>query len=889
MTAAAARKDYQNPELKEDLVKALEKRGGIIKGKSIEKIECPQCREKKGYSYVDNPFAIYCNRQDKCKAITRMEELEPDLFSNFVERYPSTKENPNASVEAYLSSRRLQLNQLNYQQQTWIEYEKKADGRWQEIWRCEAVAIRCDWTEDCWWLRLINPPKNIKDKNRWTGKDRGYQGQAWINRKQIDSSAELWLTEAIFDTVSLEQAGIQSACCFSCSHIPTEFLASLEKSQPIVIALDGDTAGEDGTHSLLQWLEENEFTNVTAAQPPRCLDWNDALRRGLLEEDKIAETLEKAKWRGRLLTSKNVAEYRETYEEQYHGNDGHYHGLLEFRGATYHCTTKSEGSGDNRQPVPLTELLLNARIERAFTRIKEERRFNAEHKDFIKITKAGSKQSRIIELAAGELVNGSKLKEALKAKANVLLLENLPKFINAIATKLERDKAPNVRQVERLGYDEQSKCYTFKNFLYDENGERHQVNAEGFFEKQGLVCETDEDLIEQFEAVDLKAVIKLIRQVYGNRGLMTLAFYVATLFKSEFLQRKGAFPYLSVSGLKGSGKTTLIDFCNHAFFQLWTGINASRSSTFKGLSRMLYHRHSLVIPYNESNGEVIGLDENQLLTGYHGGSLYVRAALSNDSSIINLPFNASLVFVQNIEPFSIGAVKERVISLRFQNAAEGAVTDESRAAMKELTALSTAQRAGIGHFILSNFKSIREQIFTDLDDTESGFATELESPRVAFTHAVLMSTCQALLQAARFETKEISEMKLAEEILNLAKTKDKQSGGENDVASTFMENFEQLRTKGVHDSKDNFHQLVLGEHYVMDEEFYWIRLGETERVMKEAGYPPLPKLSEKIKAADSLFVSEERKRRGWSEDKAQRSFMIRRIQLEEITSEPEVN
>jgi hypothetical protein len=75
----------------------------------------------------------------------------------------------------------------------------------------------------------------------------------------------------------------------------------------------------------------------------------------------------------------------------------------------------------------------------------------------------------------------------------------------------------------------------------------------------------------------------------------------------------------------------------------------------------------------------------------------------------------------------------------------------------------------------------------------------------------------------------------------------------------------------------------------MDEEFYWIRLGETERVMKEAGYPPLPKLSEKIKAADSLFVSEERKRRGWSEDKAQRSFMIRRIQLEEITSEPEVN
>jgi len=62
-----------------------------------------------------------------------------------------------------------------------------------------------------------------------------------------------------------------------------------------------------------------------------------------------------------------------------------------------------------------------------------------------------------------------------------------------------------------------------------------------------------------------------------------------------------------------------------------------------------------------------------------------------------------------------------------------------------------------------------------------------------------------------------------------------------------------------------------------------------ERVMKEAGYPPLSKLSEKIKAADSLFVAEERKRRGWSEDKAQRSLQLRRIRLEEITSEPEVN
>ena len=130
-------------------------------------------------------------------------------------------------------------------------------------------------------------------------------------------------------------------------------------------------------------------------------------------------------------------------------------------------------------------------------------------------------------------------------------------------------------------------------------------------------------------------------------------------------------------------------------------------------------------------------------------------------------------------------------------------------------------------------------------------------------------------------------MKIAEETLSLAKAKDQKSGGENDIANTFFENFEQLLNRGVEDSKGNVHKLIQGEHYLMDEEFYWIRLSEVERVMKEAGYPLLQKLGEKIKEADSMFVKDDRIR-GWQEDKAQRCIKIRRYCQEELVSQLEM-
>ena len=40
-------------------------------GKYIERLICPECGEQEAYAHRDNPFAIICNRQNSCGAITK--------------------------------------------------------------------------------------------------------------------------------------------------------------------------------------------------------------------------------------------------------------------------------------------------------------------------------------------------------------------------------------------------------------------------------------------------------------------------------------------------------------------------------------------------------------------------------------------------------------------------------------------------------------------------------------------------------------------------------------------------------------------------------------------------------------------------------------------------
>ena len=308
-------------------------------------------------------------------------------------------------------------------------------------------------------------------------------------------------------------------------------------------------------------------------------------------------------------------------------------------------------------------------------------------------------------------------------------------FTNNLSKKLEKQYAPTIRLVDRIGYDPISQSWIFGKFLYDKNGKRHQSNADGYFPKQAVRCRTEADFVADYSSnVNVQEMLQTMKNVYGNRGLLVTSYYTATLLKHRILQEEKAFPFLSIFGQKGSGKTTLVDFLNQCFFQNWQGIMASERSTAAALSRQFHRYSSLVIPFNESNGRFPRtFEEGRLLNAFHGGSLYDRAKYDNSNDIISLPFNAGLVFCQNHEPFSIGAVKERVINLQFLNAEEGGVTDGTREAMKRLIRYTPADRAALGHTIFSKIQELEKYLFENLPMMKEWLAKEgIESPTGVF-------------------------------------------------------------------------------------------------------------------------------------------------------------
>ncbi|MFZ9115358.1 MAG: toprim domain-containing protein, partial [bacterium] len=359
-------------------------------------------------------------------------------------------------------------------------------GTWKEQGKTiTTVAFQCPWT-DRRWHRLLDIPKGIEGKTRWDkGEGEGYQGQAWTNG-EIDPKKELWITEGIFEVLSLQQgADLQAAATFSASHIPSKFYESLDPSQKIIIALNSDRAGQKGTEKNIQTLQELGFKDVVAAQPPYGKDWNDLLVAGAFDEEKREQTIEKALWSGRLLRAESFKEYREIYEENYKGEDGHYHGLLEYRGQTWFCGTKTL-----KEELELTQTkVCDATVRRAFTQLVEEREYNAEHRYFLRINPVG-RTTRIIEASAAELVNGNQARIMLKQRADVLLLDSSTPIINALVTRLEREKSPVVWMVDRLGYDKKSDCWLFGRFLYTSQGNRVEANEFGYFDQQQVRSKT---------------------------------------------------------------------------------------------------------------------------------------------------------------------------------------------------------------------------------------------------------------------------------------------------------------------------------------------------------------------------------------------------------------
>lgn len=181
---------------------------------------CPSCGEKELWAYASAPWVLMCGRTNNCNHQIHVRDHYPDLFENWEKRFKPTDTNPNATADAYLSEGRgFPLSKLKglYSQ----EYYKNAElGVGSSTVR---FAINDDPNDIGWWQRIIDDQGVLQKTTfqyKWSS-----AGHAWIPPNQnLIESAEIWITEGIFDSIALWLSGITTFTQLSAHNYPAIIL-----------------------------------------------------------------------------------------------------------------------------------------------------------------------------------------------------------------------------------------------------------------------------------------------------------------------------------------------------------------------------------------------------------------------------------------------------------------------------------------------------------------------------------------------------------------------------------------------------------------------------------------------------------------------------------------
>jgi hypothetical protein len=790
-----------------------------VTDKYIQKLTCPACNKNEAWTYIDNPLVVICQRGNECYAITPTKDIiEPISFGQI---YPATKDNPNATAIAYLQSRGLDTDKIEnyYYQSTWKENQKTY----------QTVAFRID---NIICHRLID--YNGKDKVRFQG---SYKDIVYQTYSEIDFNQDLWITEGIIDALSLKQKGKQAIAILSSAHFPEIFYKKLieqinqrkkESSDKLkfslIFSFDNDDAGYRAIDKHIEFFRSQDIA-FQIALTPKDKDWNDCLLLGYLKDDFFEECL----WRGRLYQASNIEQYHAIYSE-YHFNVftseiKFYTGLLEFKDSYWFIGFSKEKENYTPNYTKLSDFTLKP----LFSIQEELIEYEPDITHIVEVIR--DKDKKRAKFTANDLCQSPDFKRKVMKSAKGLWLSQKIEHLNALVEYLFKQEAPLIRKLQATGYDYESGCYVFGNFLYDEIGKRVAVNKDGYFEKQKIYSLKDKNIIPDFEITDLKEFLDLLKAVYGCKAWLVFGYYVSTLFAHIIYSdcSYNAFPFLSIFGVAHTGKTTLIDTLNAMCFYNWPGISMNNQNTRKGLLKNLSKKYSIPIALLESNGQLYGISEDQLLNAYHWSSLYERSKTSNDNETYSLPFKAGLVFVQNVEPFSFKTVKQRVASIEFL---ASDTTAQSSIAMQQLKKYSAKQLAGLGHQILTKRKEIEKALPECVKDIQAVLSNNsIDIERIAFSYAVCLAGF--MLTADLFGYNYSDE--LIKETLKWSKHKLDTSTNQSALGDQFFEAFETLKIiKNENNSETS--KLTLGVHYLEDDKHYYIRLTECLRVMHEQRY-----------------------------------------------------
>lgn len=783
---------------------------------------CPSCGKKELWTYTEEPWVLICPRLNHCGEQFHVRDLYPDLFQNWEKRFQASEKNPTATVDAYLTEGRgLDITPLKglYSQ----EYFKKDD--------IGSVTIRFPITDDPnnigYWQRILDDqgvlPKTTF-KYGWSS-----QGHAWYPPKtDLAHAKEIWITEGIFDTIALCQAGLTSISALSCNNYPSIVLESIAKqcadeniTRPTLIwAFDADKAGKDGTLKNLAKANAEGWT-CQAAQPPagrKKTDWNDLHKQQKLN----FHDLENYRYYGALL----IASKPVNKALLIHNRTGKTNFPFDFDNTTYWfkididklaCAMEQFNDQYNNQDwledekqkqltqyrdkaikncYTLTEIM-DCKPQALYWQCNEE---TDEQWYYFRINFPRNKKEVKATFTGGQLASSAEFKKRLLSIAPGIVYTGTGNQLDHLLKQWTKD-IKRVQLMNYVGYNTPLKTYTLGDIAIHQ-GKIYIINDEDYFELPkniNLKAQAPFDLTINANKSEYQAQwIDDLIGAYGTKGLISLTAFFGSLFAQQIRKDYKSYPFVEIVGEAGTGKSTLIQF-------LWKllgrdnfeGEDPNKTSK-SGLTRTFRQVSNLPVVLIESDrkGEHSSKQFNwdTIKTLYDGGSLGALGVKNNGNETYNPPFMGTVIISQNAEIVASEAIMGRIVHLGFT---KDQLSKHTLAASRRLSKYDVQDISYFTIDCLSKEKAILETFQYRIEYHDKKLHQDhlnIKSSRVIHNHAQLMALFDALTEHVLNIDPNICTDVL-DELTHMAQQRDKVLQIDAPIVQNFWDVYEEIEAK----------------------------------------------------------------------------------------------
>ena len=697
--------------LREVLAKLKAEFGFKEKGRYLQEGKCPACGKKELFTWADKPFVLRCGRENRCGETFPVKSRYPEIFDDWSKRHKATPEQPNAAADAYLQhARGFDLRGLRgcYTQESYHDRDLNISTA--------TVRFPLPGAPGSYWERLIDQPARFGKKKARFSYGSKYQGLWWaMPAHDVDTLAaasEIWVAEGIFDATALNQSaafrdrGAIAVSTLSCNNYPDVALdavrlaaARMGKTAPkLIFAFDVGRAGVRFTRDFVKRARADGFLCGAAQVRPDGegdkRDWNDLAQADELTVEHLASYL----WNGEVTiagsaTEKAMLIYR---------RDRYAAFPLVFGGKQLWASFSVErinqiqtGWLESADPdhAQYKDMSPQARWDSAaeeacdidelancvFRTLYFQRDPNLEEgayylridfpkgRDSVKATFSGSACStngefkkRLASIAPGAQWTG-----------NQFQIDRL--------MQLQWSTIRMVEAIQHTGYSIEHGAWVLGDRAVYQ-GRVYEPNDEDYFVlgKQNVKLRTTDRILRiayDPDRLDLSWVPPLYT-AYGAKGVVALAFWVMSFFADHLRREQDSLAFLEMTGLPGTGKTTLLEFLwKLAGRANYEGFDPTKA-TNAGIARTLGQVGNLPVVLiegdrNQDTPHGRRFEWDELKTAYNGRAVRTRAIANGGMETFEPPFRGAIVIAQNDSVDASPALRERIMAIHFDKSRFG--------------------------------------------------------------------------------------------------------------------------------------------------------------------------------------------------------------------------